>query len=43
MFFFWVVGSHPTIHNDKLFQTFPISNLKNTLPGYPQEMKPIGH
>ena len=30
--FFWVVGSVPTIHNNKLFQTFPESNLKNTLP-----------
>ena len=29
------VGSNPAIHNTKLFQTFPISNLK-TLPGiYP--------
>ena len=29
--FFGVVGSNPIIHNNKLFQTFPMSNLKNTL------------
>ena len=33
----WVVGSSPHIHNNKLFQTFPMSNLKNTLPGMPRE------
>ena len=33
--FFWVVGSNPAIHNNKLFQTFPMWNLKiqNTVSG----------
>ena len=31
--FFWVVGSNPTIHNNDFFQTFPMSNLQQTLPG----------
>ena len=36
--FFRVVGSNPTIHNNKLFQAFPImSNLINTLPGIPRK------
>ena len=34
---FWVVGSNPTIHNNKLFQTFPMSNLKSALPGIPRK------
>ena len=37
----WVQIPPSTIN--KLFQTFPMSNLRNTLPGYTQEMKPLGY
>ena len=38
MFFGEVVGLNPTIHNNKLFQTFPhVVNLKNALPGIPRK------
>ena len=41
---FWVVGFNPTIHNKKLFQTFPSVKLeKHSSPWYPQEMKPLGY
>ena len=30
---FWVVGSNPTIHDNKLFHTLLVSNMKNILPG----------
>ena len=34
---FWVVGSIPTIHNNKkTFQIFPMSNSKYTLPVSPR-------
>ena len=32
---FWVVGLNPTIHNNKLFQTLPMSNLKKNSPVSP--------
>ena len=35
--FFGVVCSNPTIHRNKLLQTFPMSNLKNTLPDIPRK------
>ena len=34
---FWVVGSISTIRNNILFQIFPMSNLKNILPGIPRK------
>ena len=39
----WVVGSSPTSAIINFFRFSPsMSNLKNTLPGYPQEMKRLG-
>ena len=34
---FWGVGSNPTIHNTNVFQTFPMSELENTLHGVPRK------
>ena len=35
--FVGVMSSNPTIHNSKLLQTCPMSNLKNALPGIPKK------
>ena len=35
--FFGVVGSNPTSTMNKLFRAFPMSNLKNALPGIPRK------
>ena len=34
---FWGRGFEPHIHHNKLFQVFPMANLKNTLPGIPRK------
>ena len=39
---FWVVGSIPTIHNNKVFR-FSHVELEKYPPWYPQEMKRLGY